>query len=163
MLSSNQIPYDLSRRKSDQFYGKVVRESPFDTIVFIVQDRGVSVLKDRAGVSLYADFSLLYTQINSMNCCKFSMCFAFMHVPRVLSLFNILKMLTICPSFGPQMQSHRFQISCNRFERPKQWLRIQILNGEESGLNTVVYAKGRTKKENEHIKYNLTLHLGTID
>ena len=41
MLSSNQIPYDLSRRKSDQFYAKVVRESPFDTIVFIFQDRGV--------------------------------------------------------------------------------------------------------------------------
>ena len=59
--------YDLSRRKSDQFYAKVVRESPFDTIVFIVQDRVVCILKDRAGVSLYADVSLLYTQINSMN------------------------------------------------------------------------------------------------
>ena len=81
---------------------------------------------------------------------------AFMHVPRRLSLFNNLMMLTICPTFGSQIQSHRFQISCNSFERPKQWLRIQILNEEETGLNTVVYAKGRTKKENEHIKYNLT-------
>ena len=37
---------------------------------------------------------------------------------------------------------HHFQISCNRLERPKQrkkqWLRIQILNGEETGLNTSV-------------------------
>ena len=39
----------------------------------------------------------------------------------------------------------------------------KILNEEETGLNTVVYAKGRTKKENRHIKYNLTLYFGTSD
>ena len=39
----------------------------------------------------------------------------------------------------------------------------KILNEEEMGLNTVLYAKGRTKKENEHIKYNLTLYFGTSD
>ena len=61
MLSSNRIPYDRSRRGSDQFYVKVVRESPFDIIGCIVQDRGVSVLKDSAGVSLCTDVSLAYT------------------------------------------------------------------------------------------------------
>ena len=36
----------------------------------------------------------------------------------------------------------------------------KIRNEEETGLNTIVYAKGRTKKENEHIKYNPTLYFG---
>ena len=76
MLSSNRIPYDLSRRRSDQFYAKVERESPFDTIVFLFKTEvsGVSILKDRAGVSLFADVSLLYTQINSRNFWQFSCC-----------------------------------------------------------------------------------------
>ena len=39
----------------------------------------------------------------------------------------------------------------------------KILNEEETSLNTVVYAKGRTNKENQHIKYNLTLYFGTSD
>ena len=37
----------------------------------------------------------------------------------------------------------------------------KILNEEETGLHTVMYAKERTKKENKHIKYNLTLYFGT--
>ena len=28
MLSSNQVPYDLGRRRNDQFYAEVVREKP---------------------------------------------------------------------------------------------------------------------------------------
>ena len=38
-----------------------------------------------------------------------------------------------------------------------------VLKDEETGLNTAVYAKGRTKKENEHNKHNLKLYLGTFD
>ena len=73
MLSSNQVPYDLSRRRNDHFYAEVVSEKPFYTIVFYCsslrcQVSGVSCLKDRAGVSLYADASLVYTQFKRMNC-----------------------------------------------------------------------------------------------
>ena len=52
MLSSNQVPYDLSRRRNDQFYAEVVREKLFDTIVFYRSSLSchVSVVKkDRAG------------------------------------------------------------------------------------------------------------------
>ena len=42
-------------------------------------------------------------------------------------------------------------------------LAFKIVNEEETGLNTVVYAKGRMKKENKHIKYHLTLYFGTFD
>ena len=34
---------------------------------------------------------------------------------------------------------------------------------DRARLNNVVYAKGRTKKENRHIKYNLSLYFGTSD
>ena len=86
-----------------------------------------------------------------------------MHVPGILGLFNMLVRLTICTSFASQMQKYRIQVSCNRFKRPTQWLCIQILNEEEAGLNNEVYETGRTKKENEHIKYNPTLYFGTFD
>ena len=52
MLSSNHVPYDLSRRRNYQFYAKVVKEKPFDTIVYLLfktEVSSVSCLKDRAG------------------------------------------------------------------------------------------------------------------
>ena len=49
---------------------KVVRERPFDTIVFHSSRMrsGHSCLQDRAGVSFYVDASLVYTQFDRMNC-----------------------------------------------------------------------------------------------
>ena len=89
MLSSNQGLYDLSRRRNDLFYAEGVREKPFDTIVCSKTEvSGVSCLKDRAEVALYADASL----------------FAFMHVPGMQGSFNILMSLTIHTSFGFLMQ-----------------------------------------------------------
>ena len=35
---------------------------------------GVSILKDREGVFLYADFSLVHIQFNSIDCWKLSRC-----------------------------------------------------------------------------------------
>ena len=60
MLSFNQVPYDMSRRRKDQFYAKVVRESRSRTLLLLIKTEvsGVSCLKDRAGVSLYADASV---------------------------------------------------------------------------------------------------------
>ena len=46
MLTSNQVPYDLSRRRTDQFYAEVLREKPFDTIVFYCSRLS---LKNRGG------------------------------------------------------------------------------------------------------------------
>ena len=76
MLSSIQIPYDLSRRRKDQFSTEFSRERPFNIIVFIVQDWGVRCLyfEGWVGVFLYADVSLFYTKINSMNYWQFSSC-----------------------------------------------------------------------------------------
>ena len=71
MLSLNQIPYDLSRRRKDQFSMEVVKERPFDTIVFDCSrlECRVSVFS-RKGLGfplMQTSVSLLYTQINSMN------------------------------------------------------------------------------------------------
>ena len=39
----------------------------------------------------------------------------------------------------------------------------KVLNEEETGLNTVVYARGGGRRRKTDIKYNLTLHFGTSD
>ena len=100
---------------------------------------GFSVLKDRAGVSVCTDVSLAYTQFKSMNCWQFS-------------CYDKKGRQIFIQYFGKVDYLHFVRISD-----------AKVLNEEEAGLNTEVYVTGRTKKENEHIKYNPTLFFGTFE
>ena len=93
--------------------------------------------------------------------CKDVATFRFMHVPGMQGLFNILMSLHFVRISDAKVIASRFPATVSNVRN--DGFTSKILNEEKTGLNTVVYAKGRTKKENEHIKHNLTLYFGTSD
>ena len=92
---------------------------------------------------------------------NFSLWFAFMHVPGMQGIFSILMSLHFVRISDAKVIASRFPTAI--LNARNDGFASKILKEEETGLNTVVYAKGRTKQENKHIKYNLTLYFGTSD
>ena len=84
-----------------------------------------------------------------------------MHVPGMQGLFNILMSLHFVRISDAKVIASRFPATALNVRN--DGFASKILNEEETGLNTVVYAKGRTKQENKHTKYNVTLYFGTSD